>query len=128
MKNLEDFLALPDISDLTEEITVKRLGTLKIKAIDSEEYSNYIKRSRKLDKKGNVNFDDTKFKLDIIADKLVEPDFSNADFLKKAKYNTAREFISAKLLPGEIQEISDKILELSGFDKDINDDIEEAKN
>lgn len=128
MKSLEDFLALPDISEITEEIELSRLGKLKIKALDSDEYNIYIKKNRKVDRKGNVNFNDNAFKLDIISEKLVEPDFSNPEFLKKAKCNTAKEFINSKLLPGEIQELSDKILELSGFDKDISDDIEEAKN
>lgn len=125
---LEDFLELPDITDLTEEVELKRLGKVKIKALSSEEYNGTMKKHRKLDRKGNVIFDDNAFKLDIISNKLVEPDFSNAEFLKKAKFSTAKEFINAKLLPGEIQELSDQILQLSGFDSDINDDIEEAKN
>ena len=126
---LDDFLELPDISGMTTEIEVsKRIGKVKIGALSSEEYSEITKKSRKIDKKGNINFDDNAFKLAIVSSKLLEPDFSNAEFLAKVKCNTAKEFISKKLLPGEIQEISNKILEFSGFESDLDEDIQEAKN
>lgn len=129
MNKLEMFLDLPDVDGLTTEIEAsKRLGKVKIGALNSDEYSEITKRSRKIDKKGNLNFDDNAFKVSVITAKLIEPDFSNAEFLAKAKCSTAKEFITRKLLPGEIQEIANKILEFSGFDSDINDDVEEAKN
>lgn len=129
MNNLEDFLSLPDVEGLETEIFVsKRLGNFKVSALTADEYSSFMKRARKINKKGNVDFDTALFNLLIIDAKLISPDFSNAEFLKKAKCNTAKEFIAKKLLPGEIQELSDKILEFSGFEKDINEDIEEAKN
>ena len=130
MSKLDMFLELPDITGITKEIEAsKRLGMVKIGALSSEEYSDIMKKSRKMNtRKGTVEFDDNAFHTNIVCSKLLEPDFSNAEFLAKVKCNTGKEFISRKLLPGEIREISNKILELSGFDTDINDDIEEAKN
>ena len=129
MNSLEDFLNLPDVEGLETDVFVsKRLGTFTVSALTADEYSSYLKRARKVDKKGKIDFDANLFNLLIIDAKLIKPDFSNAEFLKKAKCSTAKEFISKKLLPGEIQELSDKILEFSGFDKDINEDIDEAKN
>ena len=126
---LDDFLTLPDISGLTKEIKVSdRIGTVKIGALTSAEFDEITKRCRKIDKKGKISLDEILYKLSVIESKLIEPDFSNAEFLSKAKCNTAKEFISKKLLPGEISTIVSAIEEFSGFDQDINDDVEEAKN
>lgn len=129
MNSLEDFLTLPDVDNIEEEVFVsQRLGKFKIKAMTSDEFSDYQKRCRgKISKKG-ANFDLEKFNLLIVAGQVTYPDFNNADFLKKANCNTALEFINKKLLVGEITELSRQIQKLSGFDTDINDDVEEAKN
>ena len=94
----------------------------------AEEHGEYMKRSKgKIDKKG-IDFDSAKFNLLIVAGQTVYPNFANAELLKKANCSTAMEFIKRKLKAGEIAELAQKICELSGFDSDINDDIEEAKN
>ena len=129
MKSLEDFLALPDVDNITEEVFVsKRLGTFKVKAMTTDEFSNYQKRARGKVKKDGIDFDSTKFNLSIVAGQTIEPDFNSAELLKKANCATATDFIKKKLLPGEISELATKIQEISGFDTDLNEDIEEAKN
>ncbi len=129
MNNLEDFLSLPDVDGLEKEVFVsKRLGKFKIKALTSSEHSDCMKRAKKINKKGEIDFDNNIFNSLIISDALISPDFANAEFLKKAKCNTAKEFIAKKLLPAEIQELANQILSFSGFDVDINEEIEEAKN
>lgn len=129
MNNLEDFLSLPDVDGLETEVFVsKRLGKFKIKALNASEHSECMKRAKKINKKGEIDFDNSLFNCLIISDALISPDFANAEFLKKAKCNSAKEFITKKLLPGEIQELANQILSFSGFDVDINEDIEEAKN
>lgn len=129
MNDLEMFLTLPDVDTIEKEIKVSnRLGTFKIRAMTSEEFSNYQTRcTRKMNKKG-VDIDINKLNTLIVAGQVVAPDFSNAEFLKKAGCSTATEFISKKLLIGEITEISKQVQILSGFDVDMNEDIEEAKN
>ena len=129
MNDLEMFLTLPDVDTIEKEIKVSnRLGTFKIRAMTSEEFSNYQTRcTRKMNKKG-VDIDINKLNTLIVAGQVVAPDFSNAEFLKKAGCSTATEFISKKLLIGEITEISKQVQILSGFDVNINEDIEEAKN
>ena len=129
MKSLDDFLSLPDVEGLETEVFVsKRLGNFKIGALTANEHSEIMKRSKKINKKGEVEFDNNIFNSLVISATLISPDFSNAEFLKKAKCNTAKEFIAKKLLPGEIQELSNQILIFSGFDTDVNEEIEEAKN
>ena len=129
MRELEDFLNLPDVNEITEEVFVsQRLGTFKVRAMTAEEHGEYMKRSKgKLDKKG-IEFDNAKFNLLVAAGQTVEPNFANADLLKKTNCATAVEFIKRKLKAGEIAELSQQICKISGFDTDINDDIEEAKN
>lgn len=129
MNNLEDFLALPDVDSIEEEIFVnKRIGKVTIKAMTSDDFSEYQRKSRgKINKKG-IDFDGAKFNLLIVAGQTVKPDFKNADLLKKANCTTATELIQKKLLPGEIAEIAQQIQRLSGFDSDMSEDVEEAKN
>jgi hypothetical protein len=129
MNSLEDFLALPNVDEIEEEVFVsKRLGKFKVKAMSSDEFGEYQKRARgKVDKKG-VDIDVAKFNLLIVAGQTVEPNFNNAELLKKAGCATATDLIKKKLLAGEIAELAQQITKLSGFDSDINEDIEEAKN
>lgn len=129
MNDLEKFLSLPDVSNIEEEVFVsERLGKFKVKAMTADEYSDYQKRCQgKMDKKG-ITFDAPKFNLLIVAGQTVYPDFSNAELLKQAGCSTAIDFIKRKLKAGEIAELGNKICEISGFDSDINEDVEEAKN
>jgi len=128
-KKLEDFLAMPDVDTIEEEVFVsKRLGTFKVKAMTADEHAEYMRRSKEKSKKGEVNFDSGKFNLMVAAGQTITPDFKNAELLKKANCATAAEFIKKKLLAGEIAELSEQICKISGFDTDINEDIEEAKN
>ena len=129
MKSLEDFLALPNVDEITEEVFVsKRLGKFKVKAMSSDEHGEYMKRARGKVNKDGVDFDSSKFNLLICAGQTVEPNFTNAEVLKKTGCATAAELIKKKLLAGEIAELANQICEISGFDSDINEDIEEAKN
>lgn len=129
-KSLEDFLAMPDVDNIEEEVFVsKRLGKFKVKAMTADEHAEYVKRAKgKIGKKGEIEFDSGKFNLMIAAGQVISPDFRNAELLKKANCATAAEFIKKKLLAGEIAELSEQICKLSGFDIDINEEIEEAKN
>ena len=58
----------------------------------------------------------------------LDPDFKNAEFLKKIGAITPEQAISKTLLPGEVVELGTQINTLSGVDVDINEEIENAKN
>jgi len=129
MSKLVDFLALPDVDSLTEEAYINdRIGIFKIKAITNKQWENYRARSKGKVNKEGVDFDNEKFNNLVMAGHIVEPNFSDATLLSKAGCATVAEFISRKILPGEVSEIVERITKLSGFDSDINKDIEEAKN
>lgn len=129
MNELEQFLNLPDVNQIEEEVFVsQRLGKFKVRAMTADEHGEYMKRSRgKMDKKG-IDFDSAKFNLLVVAGQTIFPNFANAELLKKAGCSTAAEFIKRKLKAGEIAELSQQICRISGFDTDITEDIEEAKN
>ena len=114
---------------LTKDVHINdRIGTFKIKAMTNAQWEDYRARSRgKVSKKG-MDFDSAKFNSLIMAAHVVEPNFANAEMLTKANCATASEFISKKILPGEISEIVEQITKLSGFDSDINEEIAEAQD
>lgn len=129
MNELELFLNLPDVGNIEEEVFVsQRLGKFKVRAMTADEHGEYMKRSRGKVKKDGMDFDSAKFNLLIVAGQTVYPNFNNAELLKKSGCATPLEFIKRKLKAGEIAELAKQICEISGFDEDINEDVEEAKN
>lgn len=129
MSKLEDFLAVGKSTDITEEIMVKLGGkdfTLTIRAMSEDEHKEWQNRSMRISKK-NVSFDSGKYNSLMVPACIVEPNFNDAAFLEKAKCQTAWEFIGSRFPAGVIENISQKIQELSGFDT-LEAEIENAKN
>lgn len=130
MTTLEEFLALPDVANTQEEVTLKRLGKFIVKPMTHDQFTSYQTRA-KVRKGQDVDFDSGKLNLLIVAGQTISPDFSNAEFLAKANCQTAGEFIKRKFKSGEIAELANQITKISGFDLDsnsFNERVEEAKN
>ncbi|MCM1224401.1 MAG: hypothetical protein NC548_59130, partial [Lachnospiraceae bacterium] len=72
-------------------------------------------------------FDAGKFQSRVLDKCIVEPNFKNADFLEKAKCQTAEEFRNRKLPAGVLDDLYNKITNLSGFGT-TREKVEEAKN
>lgn len=129
MNELEQFLSLPDIDSLTKEIVVsERIGKVTIKAMNTDEYKDCMNKCKSKTTKKGTDFDIAKFNLLVTTSQTVKPDFNNAEFLHKTNCASGTEFVRKKLLVGEIATIANEVLKLSGFDSDINEDVEEAKN
>ena len=129
MSNLEKFIAMPNVKDVTEEVFINdRIGKIKIKPMTNEQYNSYLARCRGKITKNGIDFKDGKYNLLVITNHVVDPDFNNAEGLAKAGFNDPYEFINAKLKAGEIQDIVIKIAELSGIGGSIDEAVEEAKN
>lgn len=130
IKSLDDFLNLPNVDDIVEEVFVsERLGKFKVKAMTADEHNKYIKMAKGKISKNNIDFDSGKFNLLICIGQTVFPDFNNAELLRKAGCPDMPEmFIKKKLLAGEIAELATQICKISGFDTDLSEDIKEAKN
>ena len=129
MSRLEEFLALPNVNDVVEEIYVnKRLGTFKVKPMTNQQYNEYLSRCRGKITKDGVNFDNGKYNLLIISNHVIDPNFADAEFLQRAGFTNPRDFINAKFKAGEIQDIAEKIAQISGIGGDLSEKVEEAKN
>lgn len=129
MESLEDFLSLPDVDSIEDEVFVsKRLGKFKVRAMSQDDFKEYQRKCRSKINKDGIDFDVGKFNLLMVVGQTIYPDFTNAELLKKANCATPEMFVTKKLLSGEIAELAKQIQKLSGFDNDPNEDIQEAKN
>jgi len=120
---LDAFLALPAVDTITATVTLPRIGQeITVRAMTEAAFQEIRREAREAERRHRT---DTTNIL-VVEGQCVDPDFSNTEFLKKAGYALGRDFISAKLLPGEIATIADKVIEISGFNR--KEDDEEAKN
>lgn len=131
MSDLTKFLMENPVDNLTDEIVVsKRLSEFpfKIRAMTGPEFSNYQKRSASIGKNRRVDFDVTKFNELVVINHTIVPNFKDAEDIKKAGCATPEQYLYKSLLAGEIAELAQEISALSGFDRDLEDTIEDAKN
>lgn len=135
MSKLIDFLVSNPIENLTEEIIISdrfkvdgEILKFKIKAVSPDEFSDLQKQCTKVGKKGKVNFDSKMFNDQLIINYTVEPNFKDADAIKKAGCMTPEQLLNKVLLAGEVATLVEEISTLSGFDKDLETLREDAKN
>lgn len=99
-----------------------------IKPITQEDNKVLIKKFSKRDKKGNETFDRAEYVQAMTASAVVFPDLSNAELQKAYGVLGESVLLQKMLYVGEYAELAQEVQNLSGLDKDINEDIEEAKN
>ncbi|MDK0901575.1 phage tail assembly chaperone [Clostridium perfringens] len=135
MSKLTDFLLNNTVENLTEEVIVSdrfkvdgEILKFKIKAVNPDEFSDLQKQCTKLGKKGKVNFDSKMFNEQLIINYTVDPNFKDAEVVKKAGCMTPEQLVNKVLLAGEVATLVEEISALSGFDKDLEELREEAKN
>ncbi|ALS25491.1 XkdN-like protein [Paenibacillus sp. 32O-W] len=136
MSTLQEFLNSNPIDNLTEEVVISerfkdRDGNVlkfKIRAMTSKEFDDIRKRSMRLKKGRQFELDVERFNSAIVINQTVVPDFRNAASIEKLGCATPEEYLNKVLLAGEIAELVNQIQRLSGFDRDMNELIDEAKN
>lgn len=129
MSKLDDFLNLTDVSEIRKKIKFTIEGKtfeITIRPITDAEHTEFQRRSNVMSK-NKITFDSGKYANLVAEACIVEPDFSNAEFLKKANCVSAIEFLNKKFPAGVISDIVQKIQELSGFET-FDVEIENAKN
>lgn len=99
-----------------------------IRPVTQAENEELMKNHRKVDKQGVEIFNRIKYNQELVASAVVEPPLDNAELQKCYGVLGASNLLSAMLYAGEYATLLEEIQKLSGFDTDINDDIEEAKN
>lgn len=136
MSRLQEFLNNHPVDNLTEEVVVsprfkdkdENLLKFKIKAMTSQEFDE-IRRSAMRVKKGRkVEFDAQTFNLKTVINHTLDPDFKDAESIRKLGCQTPEEYVQKVLLAGEVATLAQKIQELSGFDVEMEELVEEAKN
>lgn len=131
MSKLLEFLISNPVDNMTEEVVVSnRLAAypFKIKAMSGPEFSEYQKLATKIGRHKKVDFDSKIFNEQVILNHTIEPNFRDAESVKKSGCLSPEQFLYKFLLAGEIAELSQRISALSGFDKDMDDLVDEAKN
>lgn len=99
-----------------------------IRPITQKENEGLIKKHTRRDKKGNEHFDRVSYNQNLVAAAVVSPNLEDTEL--QAVYGTlgADKTLTAMLYVGEFATLMEAVQELSGLDKDINEEIEEAKN
>lgn len=100
----------------------------RIRPITQKENEGLIRKHTKRDKKGNETFDRVSYNHELTAIAVVQPDLENAELQNAYGVLGATKALTAMLYVGEFTALMEAVQELSGLDKDINEDIEEAKN
>lgn len=132
MNALQQFLTKNTVENLVEEVILAgRLKDFKfkIKALTGNQYNDYqalcIENPNSPKKR---RFNIKKFHELIVVNSVIEPNFKDANWLKELNVPDATSAMYKTLLAGEISELAERSLKLSGFDRDIEEDIEEIKN
>ncbi len=99
-----------------------------IRPITQEENKLLIKKYTKKDKKGTEVFDRAEYVQALTASAVVFPDLKNAELQNAYGVLGESNLLQKMLYVGEYAELAIAVQEISGLDKDINNDIEEAKN
>lgn len=130
MTELQMFLMENPVDSITKEIKLnERLKdfTFVIKPLSIEEFNKYQKLCVKVNGKKR-EFDLKKYHELLIVNHTLTPNFKDADWLANAKVISPEALINKVLKAGEIADLAEQILNLSGFDEDVEECEEELKN
>ncbi|MNW41167.1 Phage XkdN-like protein [compost metagenome] len=134
--SLQDFLNANPVDNLTEEVVVSprfkdadgNWFKFTIKAMTNAEFDEIRKVATQMKKGRKVEFDAQKFNLQMVINHTVNPNFKHAESIQNMGCTTPEQYVQRVLLAGEVTTLSSKIQELSGFDIEIPELVDEAKN
>ncbi len=99
-----------------------------IRPVTQQENEGLIKKYTKRDKKGNESFDRVAYNQELTAAAVVEPELENTELQNAYGVLGASKLLTKMLYVGEYGALLEAVYDISGLDKDINEDIDEAKN
>lgn len=132
MNALQLFLLENPVDGITREIEMT--GRLKghkitIRPLTSEEHTQCtMLAADNIQSAKKRSFNAGKFSALAISAALVEPSMKDAAMLKSAGVRTPEALVNKLFLPGEKDFLIQEILELSGFNTDMDEDVEDVKN
>ena len=99
-----------------------------IRPITQQENDGLLRKYTKKDKKGNEYFDKVSYNQNLVAAAGGGTDLENSELQRAYGTLGADKTLVAMLYVGEFATLMEAVQGLSGLDKDINEDIDEAKN
>jgi len=107
----------------TRDVLIDRLGiviTLTEKDISkTRKDCTHVKKARGGRKEKEL--DSEEFDIALIEKSAIKPDFNSQKLLKALNLSGGREVIRRKFLAGEIAQLGENVLDLSGFDDELED-------
>ncbi|KGO12764.1 phage XkdN-like protein [Clostridium botulinum] len=137
MNNFEDFLmdSFEEVEEIEREIVMGgRKRKMKFKPISADKGDELRKKCKKITLvKGQkmIETDQDKFIANQIIETTIYPDLKNAELQKAWGVIGAEELLKAmksKMCDGEYTDWSSTVVEINGYDKGIQELVEEAKN
>lgn len=135
MNALQQFLLNSNVKDLRKTINLGgRLADypITIRALDGDKYNTFqqmcIENPNSAKKR---RFNSKKFNELVCIECLVDPCMRDAEFLKAAREKgvlDSTQLLYHCFLAGEIAVLAEQALKLSGFDRDVDEEIDEVKN
>lgn len=118
-----DFVYLDRFKDENGEIV-----PIEIKALTQKENAKIMRNNTRKAKNGEETLDRNGYSVDLILASIVNIDFQNAELQKAYNVLGEKDLISTMFTVGEFATLTERVTTLCGFDRDINEDIETAKN
>lgn len=140
MSDFSAFFAQNVESEIIEEVVISERFKdkegkpipWKIRGMSEEENEEIRKSSTKMDKvKGGVkvpNLNTEQYLAKMAVASVVYPNLKDAELLKSYGVLAADQLLRKMLLAGEYATLIEKVQEINGFDKDINDLVDDVKN
>lgn len=133
MSTLTQFLLDNPVDGITSEVIISERFAehpFKITAMNGEQFGDYQTRATTATAKGKqkLKFNSKLFQQLVVLNHTVEPNFKDAEFIKKAGCTTPEQLLYKTLLAGEIVELAEQISLLSGFNQDLDELADEVKN
>lgn len=124
----EDIIAklMEDAPLPKRKVLIDRLQIpITLKALTEKEISKLKKDCTKEKKlrggRREKELDDDEFNIALIEKSTISPNFNNEKLLKNMNVSSGRELIRRKFLAGELSALSENILEISGFDNELEE-------
>lgn len=128
-KDLLQALLAPNNDDVRKKVPMSRFGIdFEIKGLESSDVSKIQERATRPGPKGTKKLDEDLFNYLMISKACVVPDWTDPELQKALGVDNEVEAIKKRLLFGEVAHLLGEIGELNGFDKTLDEEVEEVKN
>lgn len=132
MENTKDFLQAllaPKNEDVRKTVPMARFGVdFEIKALETDEVNRITQRATRPGPKGTKKLDEDLFNYLMISNACIVPDWEDQNLQAALGVESDVEAIKKRLLFGEVSYLLGEIGELNGFDKSLDEEVEEVKN